>query len=96
VKVRWSARAEADLEALVTYIARDSVAAALTIQERLLDAAYRLGDFAERGRKGRISGTRELVVTGTPYVVVYKLEADELSILHVVHGAQDWPPEDGA
>jgi toxin ParE1/3/4 len=36
--------------------------------------------------------TRELVVSGTPYIVVY-LISDDVELIRVLHGAQQWPPE---
>jgi plasmid stabilization system protein ParE len=44
------------------------------------------------GRPGRISGTRELVITGTPFVAVYRVRADAVEILRFLHGAQRFPP----
>jgi toxin ParE1/3/4 len=38
-----------------------------------------------------VPGTRELVVTGTPFIVVYRVEAATVVILRVLHGAQRWP-----
>ncbi|WP_267461352.1 type II toxin-antitoxin system RelE/ParE family toxin [Aureimonas sp. SA4125] len=46
------------------------------------------------GRVGRTPGTRELPVTGTPYVVVYRV-AERVEILAVVHGAHTWPESFG-
>jgi toxin ParE1/3/4 len=36
-------------------------------------------------------GTRELPVTRTPYVLAYRICADEIQILAVIHGAERWP-----
>jgi toxin ParE1/3/4 len=58
---------------------------------RISDAVRRLLDFTESGRPGRITGTRELVVTGTPYIAVYALTGATVRILRVLHGAQAWP-----
>jgi len=46
------------------------------------------------GRIGRIAGTRELVLSGTPYVVIYDLRNmdEQIYILRVLHGARRWPP----
>jgi toxin ParE1/3/4 len=41
---------------------------------------------------GRVRGTRQLIVVGTPYVVVYRIEPASVVILRVLHGAQRWPP----
>jgi plasmid stabilization system protein ParE len=45
------------------------------------------------GRSGRVAGTRELVIAGTPYLVAYRVEAKAVVILAVIHGAQRWPDE---
>jgi len=50
-----------------------------------------LSDFPSMGRPGRISGTRELVVSRNRCVVLYRLDDDMVRILRVVHGAQEWP-----
>ena len=44
------------------------------------------------GRPGRVPSTRELVVVGTPYVVAYRIERTVVLVLHILHGAQRWPP----
>jgi toxin ParE1/3/4 len=45
------------------------------------------------GRPGRVQGTRERIITGTPYIVVYRVR-HEVEILRVLHGAMRWPPKD--
>lgn len=63
----------------------------MRLGDAISSAVFRLGDHPERGREGRVAGTRELVVARTPYVVVYRLEAEAAVILRVLHGAQNWP-----
>jgi toxin ParE1/3/4 len=43
------------------------------------------------GRSGRVSGTRELVIPNTPFVVAYAIARDRIVILATYHGAQQWP-----
>jgi toxin ParE1/3/4 len=43
------------------------------------------------GRPGRVEDTRELVVSGTPYIVVYTVLDDLVVIIAVQHDAQKWP-----
>ena len=38
-----------------------------------------------------IEGTRELVFARLPYIVVYRIQDQDLEILRIYHGAQDWP-----
>jgi toxin ParE1/3/4 len=65
--------------------------AAVDIGDAVQAAVSRLADHPALGRTGRVTGTRELVVVGTPYVVVYSIEASAVLVLRVLHGAQRWP-----
>ena len=48
-----------------------------------------LDTLPDRGRTGRIAGTRELVFD--PFIIVYRVKADAVEILRIYHAAQDWP-----
>jgi toxin ParE1/3/4 len=77
----------------------------LTIMLRLADSAGSADQFLERiqqaaailvhhplaGRAGRIPGTRELVVPGTPWIIPYRVRQGFVDILAVIHGARKWP-----
>jgi plasmid stabilization system protein ParE len=43
------------------------------------------------GRPGRVSGTRELVVPDTPYIVPYRVRRNAVEVLRVFHAAGKWP-----
>jgi toxin ParE1/3/4 len=73
------------------YIAKDSERSAATVAARILDAIVALEAHPELGRPGRIVGTRELVVPGTPYLIPYRVRRDRLELLAVFHGRQRWP-----
>lgn len=45
--------------------------------------------FPFRGREGRVAGTRELLLTPLPYLVVYRVGSDTVEILAIFHQAQD-------
>ena len=93
MKLTWSAFALSDRDAIFTYIEADNPAAAVLIDERIAAAARRLLDFPASGRVGRIAGTRELVINGTPYVAAYAITDATVRILRVLHGAQEWPEQ---
>lgn len=81
-----------DLDRIVDRIALDNPSAALDMWDEIERQVERLRDFPRSGRGGRVLETRELVVSGTPYIVVY-LVSDDVELIRVLHGAQQWPPE---
>ena len=87
----WSAFALSDRDAIFTYIESENPSAAILVDERIVAAVRRLIDFPASGRVGRIAGTRELVINGTPYVAAYAVTETTVRILRVLHGAQEWP-----
>ncbi len=89
MRVTWSPAAVLDLEAIGDYVARDKPAAALKLVLRIFAGIEALGAMPQRGRTGRIEGTRELVLGS--YIAVYEVQAQRLFILRIYHAAQDWP-----
>jgi addiction module RelE/StbE family toxin len=93
MQVRWTTPAAQDLEEITNYILRDSPAAALAVARKLFDAANSLESLSNRGRLGRASGTRELVISSLPFIIVYQVTAEAVHILHINHGARNWPEQ---
>jgi len=91
VIIVWSPRAIAHLAHLRSYIAHNNPNAAKRLATALLDAVERLAEQPNLGRPGRVAGTRELVVPGTPYVIPYRLRGDRLEVIAVFHSRQKWP-----
>jgi toxin ParE1/3/4 len=91
VTVVWSPRAIGHLAALRDYIARENPGAAARMATTLLAAVDRVAELPNLGRPGRVSGTRELVVPGTRYVIPYRVRGERLEIIAVFHGRQRWP-----
>ncbi len=91
MNIVWSSRAIEHLSHLRAYVALDNPKAANRVAAALLDAVERLAELPNLGRPGRVAGTRELVVPGTPYVIPYRLRGDRLEVIAVLHGRQKWP-----
>lgn len=91
MRIVWTEPALRDLAAARDYIARDNPPAADQQVVRVLAAVESLLQFPEVGRPGRREGTRELVVSRTPYIVPYRLRGQSIEILRVLHGRQRWP-----
>jgi toxin ParE1/3/4 len=90
VTVVWSPRAIGHLADLRAYIAGENPDAAARTATTLLTAVDRLAVLPNLGRPGRVSGTRELVVPGTRYVIPYRVRGERLEIIAVFHGRQRW------
>jgi len=93
VRVRWLAQALLNLDAEADYIARDNPAAASHMVQRIDRAVQRLRQYPAMGRPGRVPGTRELVVPGTPYIIPYRVRREDIEILRVFHAARKWPSQ---
>ncbi len=66
----WSPQALDDLAALRTYIEKDNPAAGQRVAFHIAhNVETLLRDYPEMGRPGRVPGTRELVIPGTPFIV---------------------------
>ena len=93
MKLEWSVWAQVDREAIFDYIEADNPRAAIAVDQRISDRVKVLRRLPRSGRPGRIEGTRELVVTRTPYIVAYRIIGDTVRILRVLHGSRQWPDD---
>lgn len=89
--VHLTAEAEHDLEAIGDYIAQDSPVRAISFLRELHDQCIGLADMPERfplvpryataGVRRRRHGN---------YLIFYRVEADKVVVIHILHGAQDY------
>ena len=91
MRIRWLRTALANLNAEAEYIARDNPDAAARMVATIASAVEYLVDHPAMGRPGRVSGTRELVVPDTPYIVPYRVRRNAVEVLRVFHAARKWP-----
>jgi len=91
--LHWTPLATEHLRAAYEYVAQDSAPAAEALIERIFGAVEMLALYPGIGRSGRVKGTRELVIAGTPFLVAYRVRGNKLEVLAVLHGARRWPPE---
>ena len=89
-KIIWTFEAADDLEAVATYISRDSGFYASSFVRAILDASHSLNEFPERGRMvpefSNIT-IRELFIK--EYRLIYKIEESRILILGIIHGRRD-------
>ena len=76
------------LDYAVEYIAADNHRAAAEVAQRIWDISQMLADQPGMGRPGKVAGTRELVISGLPYILPYIEKAGAVIILQVMHTSQ--------
>jgi len=87
----WLRRAIADRDAQLDYIAQDNPCAAIEQGDRISQQVGLLIQHPEMGRAGRKQGTRELVISRTPFIVVYRINGMRIELVRLLHGSQQWP-----
>ena len=89
--LEWRETARADLLAIVDYISDDNPDAAQRLKDDIEAKAAKLPEHPKLYRAGRVPGTREMVVRSNS-VVIYTEDARAVTVLRVLHAAQQWPP----
>ncbi len=90
--ISWTEQATQQLDQGHDYIALSTskeVAARITMQ--IVASIQQLAAFPMSGRAGRVPGTRELVISNTPFIAAYAIDKADIVVLAIYHGAQHWP-----
>ena len=91
MKIKVTKLAHQDLQSVKNYISKDKPDAALAVVKRVIESIENITAFPSIGRAGRVPHTKELVVSGTPLIVVYQIKQDTLYIARIIHAARKWP-----
>ncbi len=91
MKIKLTKLAAQDLQSTKDYISQDKPNAALAVIRRVIEAIDNIVTFPSMGRAGRVPRTKELVVSGTPLIIVYQIKQDTLYIVRIIHTARKWP-----
>lgn len=91
MSIRWLPQAQRNRLEQLDYIAQDKPLAAIGQDEQIERQINMLLAHPKMGRPGRVTGTRELVISGTPFVVIYRLQEQSIEVLRLLHSAQQWP-----
>ena len=91
MREKWIRLALRDLDEVEAYIARDNPAAAAEVALNIARAVSLLQEQPGLGRAGRVSGTRELVIPDSPFIVPYRVKDNIVQVLRVYHASRRWP-----
>lgn len=96
MRVVWTRTALSQVVEIEDYIAEDNPAAAFALVQKIRKRVEtQLPAHPYSGRPGEhFPDTRELVISGTRFIVVYRVKEDVIEILQVRHSSQQWPPDD--
>jgi toxin ParE1/3/4 len=90
-KILWQRQAITDLYDAQAYIRTQNPEAARSTIDRIEKVINQLQSFPMSGRPGRRPNTRELVITRTPFIVIYRVSEDFVEILSLFHASKQWP-----
>jgi toxin ParE1/3/4 len=88
IEIVWSALARTRLREIRAYVAHDKPEAAERLAMRIVAIVETLRNHPHLGRVGAEPGIRELVIGGTPYIVLYRVQGERVVISTNWHGAQ--------
>ena len=91
MRLQWLPQAIANRVEQIAYIGQDNPLAAITQGDRIAEQVNMLMEHPQMGRPGRKKGTRELVISRTPYVVVYRIKDTDIEVIRVLHSSQKYP-----
>jgi toxin ParE1/3/4 len=94
MKVRYTATALIEVDEIFAYLSEHNPTAAKRVVARVEQTIRNLATFPDMAQECDERGTRRMPVGRYPFIVFYTVEADEIVILHVRHGARRWPWED--
>ncbi len=90
-EVKWLRTALKNLECEAEYISQKNPSAAVSVVSKIRENVRALEQFPALGRPGRVTGTRELVIPDTPYIIPYRVVGKRIEILRVFHSARKCP-----
>ncbi len=89
--LRWTKVALGDIEQAFEFIVADArPEAAKNVIAKILSGIEQVRVFPELGRAGRVVGTRELVISTSPFFVVYREKKGAIEILAILHQSRKW------
>src|ERR1700733_1198208 len=91
-EIEWTEQATRQLDQAHDYIAlSNSEDVAFRITTLIVTTIQQLTAFPTSGRAGRVPGTREVVISNTPFIAGYAVDHGRIVILSIYQGAQQCP-----
>lgn len=89
--VYWTHDAVSDLDEIIQYLRQQDLEYALRLIKTIRSSALTLISFPLKGREGRVADTREKIIFGSPYLIIYGIKDDIITTFRVIHSSQNYP-----
>lgn len=83
MRVDWLPQAERSRDDQLDYVTAQNPQAVLDLGDRIRSAVRRLADHPHSGRSNMVERTHQLAVAGISYIVIYRVQAVSVVILHL-------------
>ena len=93
--IKWTENTWEDLNGIADYLLGEGVVfeAVEEYVKRIFQAPEHLSTLPGAGKPGRVQNTREWRVKSTPYALIYRVLADRIQVLRVMHDNSQFPEQ---
>ena len=91
MQVKWLKWALRNLEQARNYVFQDNPTAAQELIIKIQNAANQLQNYPFMGKNGRVEGTRELIISNSPYILIYRVKEESVEVLRILHTSKRYP-----
>jgi len=91
MQVKWLRRALRNLEQARNYVFQDNPTAAQELIIKIQNAANQLQKYPFMGKNGRVEGTKELIISNSPYILIYRVKEESVEVLRILHTSKRYP-----
>jgi addiction module RelE/StbE family toxin len=91
MQVKWLRRALRNLEQARNYVFQDNPTAAQELILKIQNAANQLQNYPFMGKNGRVEGTKELIISNSPYILIYRVKEESVEVLRILHTSKRYP-----
>ena len=91
MQVKWLKWALRNLEQARNYVFQDNPTAAQELIIKIQNAANQLQNYPFMGKNGRVEGTKELIISNSPYILIYRVKEESVEVLRILHTSKRYP-----
>ncbi|MCW9682951.1 type II toxin-antitoxin system RelE/ParE family toxin [Dolichospermum planctonicum UHCC 0167] len=91
MQVKWLKWALRNLEQARNYVFQDNPTAAQGLIIKIQNAANQLQKYPFMGKNGRVEGTKELIISNSPYILIYRVKEESVEVLRILHTSKRYP-----